>query len=113
MNNPLEVFVDISEQIGFKVFCLDGKKIHNKTTLLNQTAEIFKFPSYFGHNWDALYDCITNLKWMDKNGAVIIFSDTEHFRLAAPDDWQTANSIFLDAVDFWKHNNKQLYLFFI
>ncbi len=32
----------------------------NKTTLLTSIAKACDFPSYFGHNWDALWDCLTD-----------------------------------------------------
>ncbi len=32
----------------------------NKETLLTSIAQACDFPSYFGHNWDALWDCLTD-----------------------------------------------------
>ncbi len=34
----------------------------NKDTLLTSVAKACKFPAYFGHNWDALWDCLTDSK---------------------------------------------------
>ena len=34
----------------------------NKDTLLTSMAKACDFPSYFGHNWDALWDCLTDSK---------------------------------------------------
>lgn len=33
----------------------------NKKELLATVAGQLKFPSYFGNNWDALYDCLRDL----------------------------------------------------
>lgn len=106
MKNLIEEFIKTSELQGVKVFQIDGKKIHNKKSFLNEIAEKLKFPKYFGFNWDAFNDCITDLSWMNSKGVLIIFNDSEHFRIASPDEWQIANNIFLDAIDYWKNNNK-------
>ncbi len=32
----------------------------NKDTLLTSIAKACEFPDYFGYNWDALWDCLTD-----------------------------------------------------
>ena len=32
----------------------------NKTTLLTSLAQACHFPSYFSHNWDSAWDCLTD-----------------------------------------------------
>ena len=110
MNNMLEEFVNSAEKKGFNVFHLDGRKIHNKTSFMNEAAEKLKLPAYFGHNWDALNDCITDLSWMNSEGVLLIINDSEHFRIASPEEWQNACNIFLEAIDYWKVNGKNFYL---
>ena len=34
--------------------------ILNKNTLLDSLAKACDFPSWFGHNWDAAWDCLTD-----------------------------------------------------
>ena len=41
---------------------LDGTKITSKESFLKEIAEALEFPDYFGHNWDALEDCLRDLK---------------------------------------------------
>ncbi len=38
----------------------DSDKELNKETLLTSVAKACDFPDYFGHNWDALWDCLTD-----------------------------------------------------
>ncbi len=33
----------------------------NKRALLNYLSKALDFPSYFGENWDALYDCLSSM----------------------------------------------------
>lgn len=35
-------------------------EILNKTTLLTNLANACDFPSYFSHNWDSAWDCLTD-----------------------------------------------------
>lgn len=34
--------------------------VFEKSTFLPALAEVCNFPSYFGHNWDAVWDCLTD-----------------------------------------------------
>ena len=43
---------------------LDGEKLKSKEQLLIVLKEALHFPDYFGFNWDALQDCITDLSWL-------------------------------------------------
>lgn len=43
---------------------LDGNRCKTKEFLLNELAAVFKFPKHFGQNFDALYDCLTDLEWL-------------------------------------------------
>jgi hypothetical protein len=60
--------------LGFFTARLDGAEIRNKAALFSALAAGLKFPSYFGHNWDALLDCLRSLPEFIKAGgyAVII-----------------------------------------
>lgn len=41
-------------------------KCHNKQDLLKQYSKVMNFPNYFGYNWDALYDCLLDLDWIEQ-----------------------------------------------
>ncbi|MEH2414393.1 MAG: barstar family protein [Nostoc sp.] len=58
-----EAVEQIAAEPGTKVFYLDGKKINSKETFLSKAAEAMQFPTYFGVNWDAFDECITDLTW--------------------------------------------------
>ena len=40
---------------------IDGEKIHSKKELHREFAEKLDFPEWYGHNLDALYDCLTEI----------------------------------------------------
>jgi RNAse (barnase) inhibitor barstar len=39
--------------------------LETKTDLFNFLAREFPLPDYFGHNWDALEECLGDLSWLD------------------------------------------------
>jgi RNAse (barnase) inhibitor barstar len=43
---------------GGRVFRLDGRELSEPTALFTVFARELGFPGYFGHNWDALVDCL-------------------------------------------------------
>ena len=36
----------------------------DKAELLARIARTLRFPDWFGHNWDALADCLCDLSWL-------------------------------------------------
>jgi RNAse (barnase) inhibitor barstar len=57
---------------------IDGSKAKNYKDFFQSMAAAFEFPDYFGHNMNALWDCMTDLDWLDRrNYALVItnFSD--------------------------------------
>lgn len=43
------------------VVVLDHQNRVDKSTILSALARGFGFPDYFGHNWDAAYDCLLDV----------------------------------------------------
>ena len=45
--------------------------INSKDELLTVYSIKLKFPSYFGFNWDALFDCLRDLDWIEQKTIII------------------------------------------
>jgi hypothetical protein len=45
---------------------------HDKAALLRAVAAALEFPDWFGHNWDALEDCLTDLSWRAAEAHLLI-----------------------------------------
>lgn len=63
---------------------LDGAKLQNKEELLLTIATGLQFPSYFGHNWDALLDSLTDMGWLPAKGYVLILLHSDALHKADP-----------------------------
>ncbi|MHC5674683.1 barstar family protein [Nostoc sp.] len=100
-----EAVEQIAAEPGTKVFYLDGKKINSKETFLNKAAEAMQFPRYFGANWDAFDECITDLTWCPAERYVILYDHADIFAQAEPTQYQIALDIFNSAKEYWEANN--------
>ena len=49
--------------------------IRSKQKLMAVLADKLHFPRYFGHNWDALEECLNDLTWLRDRGIVIAHED--------------------------------------
>jgi Barstar (barnase inhibitor) len=78
-----------------------------------KAAKALQFPSYYGHNLDALYDCLTDLDdWMDFQALVLIVENASHLWREAPLEAGTFQGIWLAAAEQWGKEEKPFHLVF-
>lgn len=80
----------------------------DKNAFLNAVAKALEFPEYFGHNWDAFYDCLLELKHGEGDGTLLILRDASGFARAEPEEFAAAADTLADAADYWKDEGKTL-----
>ncbi|MFH8370679.1 barstar family protein [Streptomyces sp. NPDC018031] len=80
---------------------LDG--VSDKTGFLDRCARDLQLPDWFGHNWDALADALTDLTWWGAPPVeyVLRVHGWSDFRRAAPEDAAVAAGILSDAESYW------------
>jgi RNAse (barnase) inhibitor barstar len=57
----LGAIVDDARAEGWRTVVIDGRRCSTKAGLLRRLAAELRFPPWFGHNWDALEDCLGDL----------------------------------------------------
>lgn len=70
-------------------FCaqVDGGAVPDKAALMEALAAAFRFPAYFGRNWDALLDCLRSLPdEVPSRGYALLVSNAEAFLAGHPQD---------------------------
>jgi RNAse (barnase) inhibitor barstar len=97
-----------AKRAGFAFFHIDGKNITRKEQLLNHVATALHFPKSFGHNWDALEECLTDLEWVDAEGYVLCYDHIDGLLEAHPDQFETLVEILRDAVATWKQEGSAM-----
>jgi RNAse (barnase) inhibitor barstar len=107
-----KIIEELAEQ-GIQVFYLNGREISSKETFLRKAAEAMHFPSYFGANWDAFDECITDFSWVSAKSYVLLYEYPDIFAQAEPTEWQIAVDILHSAEEYWQSANKPLNVFFL
>lgn len=49
--------------------------ICSKDELFKQLSNKLELPDYFGHNWDALSDCLRDFHWIEQQRIIIVHDD--------------------------------------
>jgi RNAse (barnase) inhibitor barstar len=106
-----ELAANCQEQ-DFQLGYLDGSSITNKAEFLGACATALQFPSHFGHNWDALEECLTDLEWLPASGYLLLYSYPKLFAQAHPKDWKTLTEIFQSVIDEWNETDIPMYIVF-
>ena len=71
-------------------------------------SNALSFPDWFGKNWDALEDCLSDLSWREAQGYVLLF---EH--AAAGDELGILTDVLAASAEFWKGRGKPFFAVFI
>ncbi|MCK9259558.1 MAG: barstar family protein [Azoarcus sp.] len=82
-----------ASQIGFNCARIDLGDCEDKAALLTRIATALKFPRWFGHNWDALADCLGDLDWLPAKGYVLLLEHAGSFRERHSEDFETLLAI--------------------
>jgi RNAse (barnase) inhibitor barstar len=85
-------------QVGIRI---DLAGCTDKATLLARFAAALQFPDWFGHNWDALSDCLTDLSWLPARHYRVELAQPQALRTAAPETLDTVLEILGEAVESW------------
>ena len=91
-----------AEHARWKAFVLDGRSVTDKEALLDRMAISCGFPSGFGHNWDALADCLSDLSWAGPaRGYLLLYEGWGMLARTEPDSWSAARRVLEGACAHW------------
>jgi len=89
---------------------LDVVKISlvDKKTAIQSIASALEFPDWFGNNWDALEDCLSDLSWRAGNGHVLLLSGAP-----AGDERGILLDVLAASAESWAARGKPFFAVFI
>jgi RNAse (barnase) inhibitor barstar len=93
----------LASALDWPCYVVDLQDCLTKAALMEQVAGTLMFPSWFGHNWDALFDCLVDLASARRaSGCVVVLRHVDGLRQHAPEVLDTALAIFGDAAKAWQ-----------
>lgn len=67
------------ENPGAALRLIHGKRCHSQDGLYNEVSAALQLPLYFGRNWDALADILSDLpSWVQADQTCLIVTDADH-----------------------------------
>lgn len=79
---------------------IDLAGCRGKAVLLHRLATALALPADFGHNWDALADCLRDLDGWPSHGQALLFAHTDELHRDAAQDFDVLLGILDDAATF-------------
>lgn len=97
----------LTKKAGWLYFHLDCSKITTKSGLLKAIGPAMHFPDYYGENWDAFEECLTDLSWAEGKGTVLLLEHVDGIAKNT-DAWETFCEILEDSCDYWAGEDQPL-----
>ncbi|MFD0371486.1 MULTISPECIES: barstar family protein [unclassified Streptomyces] len=69
---------------------LDLHGVTDKTAFINRCVRTLPLPVWFGRNWDALADCLADMR----EPMAIVVTHWQAYAEAEPDEWSIAQEVF-------------------
>ena len=79
-----------------------------KEQLLKNIAQALEFPDWFGHNWDALEDCLSDLSWREAAGTILLFEKPRR-----DDDFGVLTDVLRSSAESWAARRKPFFALFV
>ncbi|MFG2799198.1 barstar family protein [Streptomyces pseudovenezuelae] len=84
-----------------RVVTLDLDGVTDKAGLMDRCARDLRLPDWFGRNWDALADVLSDPDLWSGDGVdeetVVVVRHWDRYAEARPDEWATAREVFAQA----------------
>ena len=97
--------VRAAEANGMAVFRVNLAHARDKDEMLAALGHALQFPAWYGHNFDALMDCLTDLSWRPADGYLILLEHCDGIHGRAEADFVAALQVFGAAAEEWRKQN--------
>jgi RNAse (barnase) inhibitor barstar len=101
-----EALAIAAKSLDFAQATIDLAGCSGKDDALARFARALAFPEWFGGNWDALADCLSDLSWWPADGYVLLLEHVNAWRAAAPEDFDTLVDIVNETATGWARLRK-------
>lgn len=85
--------------LGWPVFTVDISACRKAAEALRQIGTALHFPTWYGANFDALFDCLTDPDGQAGNGLVLLINGTDSLQQAESENFSTLVEVFQAVAD--------------
>ncbi len=97
-----EALCVLAGSLGMHAVRIDLEGCTDEDDLFGRIAQALEFPDWFGRNWDALFDCLNDLSWLDAPGVLLVFENTGDLADEAPQALQTLRDMLIETAVEWR-----------
>jgi len=101
-----------AQRAGFACFDFSFRACRGLDKALGDLAHHLDFPAWFGHNLDALKDCLTDFSWCEAAGYVLIIADAEALQAGDPEGFDALNEVFAAAIAEWRSQDFPMWVLY-
>lgn len=101
-----------AQAAGMRLQTIEASAVRTKSQMLGLLGRSLAFPTWYGRNWDALEDCLTDAGWLCEPGLVLKFEGFEHYAEADADGFAILLDIFKTSAEYWRGEGRGFWVFF-
>lgn len=94
-----EGIVKAAEELQLQTHSADLSPCRTIDDVLRHLGTALHFPVWYGANFDALYDCLTDSDWQPGKGQVLLINGLESLRRSDSENFATLIEVFLASAE--------------
>lgn len=99
--------------LGFACLKVSADGADDIGAILTALGRDLDFPDWYGVNFDALNDCLTDFSWNEAPGYVLVIDGADALRDGNPGNFQTLNEVFTNAIEAWREQDIPFWVFYV
>ena len=93
---------EAAREAGLALLEVSLEGVADKDALLQRFAASLAFPEWFGANWDALEDCLTDFTWHEAAGYALLLHGADGLAQRCPDDYGVLIDVLGASAQYWR-----------
>lgn len=103
-----ELLNRVAIQRRYRVTNVNIGGIQSSVDLMKRMAGALNFPTYFGGNWDAFLDMVTDLSWAPAAGYVVLLRNAESLLQLPNEQLAVFTRMCVAAVNCWQSGEDEM-----
>ncbi len=97
----IAVIARLAKSLDFAVYRVSLAGCTEVADVMVRLQNELSLPAWFGQNWDALADCLTDLSWREAPGYLLVLEHMADFRDRGDEDFDLLIQTLSDASASW------------